>query len=55
MTKAQEFRQYAKDAMLCVGLTRCDEEREQYRNLALMWSAAALLAEGGLSTSLVPE
>jgi hypothetical protein len=55
MTEAEEFRQYAKEAMLGSLESKDESEKRDLLELATTWSQAALLSDGVFGSSFTPS
>jgi len=55
MTKADEFRQYAEEALRGASETQSDKNKEELLKLARLWSQAASRAEQSSSIPISPS
>jgi hypothetical protein len=55
MTKADEFRQYAEEALRGASETESDKHKEQLIKLARLWTQAASKAEQASSSPISPS
>jgi len=53
MSKADDFWQYAKEAMLSASHTENEEEREAFADLARIWIQAALIERHALYDAII--
>jgi len=55
MTEADEFRQYAKEAMICSSESKSESDKQDFTDLANIWSHAALVSDRVFGSSFTPS